>query len=102
MPWFVLSNGRIVGGGVQTIHEDEQTPRWPAGEWACWRALIRSLPGPEKGRTALSEVKVLDLDPGAPSPQGLVHLTCPECEGTNGAMEKGDYICVFCRYQDGK
>jgi hypothetical protein len=77
MPWFVLSNGRIVGGGVQTISEEWQTPNFPPGEWACWRALIRSLPGPEKGRGALSEVRYLTSILALPLRKGWFTLPAP-------------------------
>lgn len=100
MPWFVLPDNRIVGGGVQSITPDMATEKYPAGEWACWSALTRTAPGPAKGRTPVEDVIVLRMDMGSPTPQGLCCRPCAECD--DDSCEEDDYICVFCRYQEGK
>lgn len=99
MAWFVLPDKRVVAGGVQTILPDEATDKYPAGQWACWRMIGRSGPGLANGRTPVSEVIILNMDQGSPSPQGLVQRPCAICNDT--ACESNDFICVFCRYQDG-
>jgi hypothetical protein len=101
MPWFVLPDNRIVGGGIQVISKEMATDKYPAGEWVCWRELRRSLSGPPNGRTPVEYVIVLDMDQGLPSPTGIVHRPCAECDA-EGHCESHDFICVFCRYQNGK